>query len=79
VSADVGTQDVTALMRAHADAMARWRNLTQDKTYGSRVKNGQIQLVRVTYDAKGKSSVEECSAWIDADKWLDQMNTWCSQ
>jgi hypothetical protein len=75
----VKTQDAVGLMQKHADAMARWRNITQDKTYGSQVKNGQIQLVSVTYDAKGKSTVEPCSGWIDADKWLDQMNAWCSQ
>jgi len=56
-----------------AEAMNAYRQLTGDNSYGSRVRRGQLQLVRVTYDASGASSVESCSDWIASDKWLDFM------
>ena len=61
-----------------AEAMNAYRQLTQDRSYGSRLKQGKAQLVRVEYDGKGKSTVSECSPWIPVNQWLDYMNALCA-
>lgn len=41
-----------------------------DKFLGSRVEAGKYQLVRTTYQAKGKSTVQELSGWMTADEFI---------
>lgn len=38
--------------------------LAQAKGMAVRAENGKVQLVSVTYDAKGKSTVGEQSGWL---------------
>jgi len=58
-----------------AAAMNGYRELTQDASYGSRVENGRMQLVRVTFDERGKSQIEECSEWMPVGEWLAFMDS----
>lgn len=46
------------------------RELTQDKSYGSRVQQGKFQLVRVTYNERGASTVEPQSDWMDYEQFV---------
>ena len=72
----ISMNDPIAQMIAHAEAMNAYRQLTQDQTFGSRVNCGKAQLVRVTYDAKGKSTVTPCSEWVPVNQWLSKMAEW---
>jgi len=40
------------------------RQRTGDKTIGATVNAGKIQIVRVTFNAKGKSTVAPASDWL---------------
>lgn len=53
-----------------AEEMEAYRQLTQDRAFGSRVQSGKMQLVRVTYDAKGKSTVAPRGPWVPVEQWL---------
>ena len=50
------------LLIGQATTAARKR--TGDNTIGTSVKNGQIQIVRVTFAADGKSTVQAVSSWM---------------
>lgn len=57
-----------------ATVSARTRML--DKTIATQVKAGQVQITRVTYNNKGKSTVLPVSGWMsvtDAVEFLDRM------
>lgn len=53
-----------------AEEMVAYQQLTQDAAFASRVEDGKMQLVRVTYDASGKSTVEERGPWVPVAEWL---------
>ena len=38
--------------------------IAKSKGYAVRAENGRVQLVKVTYDANGKSTVTEASGWM---------------
>jgi len=50
------------LLIGQATAAARKR--TGDNTIGTSVKNGQIQIVRVSFATDGKSKVQAVSNWM---------------
>lgn len=56
------------------EVVQNYQHLTQCKEFGSRVEAGKYQLVRVSYDDKGKSTVEECSPWLPLAEWLKWMD-----
>ena len=39
--------------------------LAKQKGFAVRAEKGLVQLVTVTYNAAGKSTVKECSGWMD--------------
>lgn len=43
------------------------RARTGDNSIGTHVKQGKTQIVRVTYDDKGKSTVTPASDWMASD------------
>lgn len=52
------------------------RNRTGDGTIGTRVEKGLFQVVRVTYNGAGKSTVSQVNNFSSADqtiKFLDSM------
>ena len=49
-----------ALRNATLDARVRM----QDNTIGTRVEAGKLQLIRVTYDRRGVSTVAPFSGWM---------------
>lgn len=54
------------------------RKRTNDRTITTRVKCGMFQVVRVTYDHTGKSSVKPCGDWLtigDAIALLETLDT----
>lgn len=64
------------LMAALQKATAAARERTADKTISTQTKDGKVQVTRVTYDAKGKSTVSPVSEWLDAADavaYLDRM------
>jgi len=64
------------LMAALQKATVAARERTADKTIATQVKAGKVQVTRVTYDAKGTSTVSPVSAWLDgfeAVAFLDGM------
>ena len=67
--------DFLKFLSDSAAAMLNYQHLTQDKRYGSRALNGKVQLVRVEYDANGKSTVTPCSRWIKTKNWLKFMRS----
>lgn len=46
------------------DALARARERTMRADLGTRVKSGLVQVVRVTYDDRGRSSVDALSDFL---------------
>ena len=52
--------NLAALRIATLDARVRM----QDNTIGTRVEAGKLQLVRVTYDGRGVSTVAPFSDWM---------------
>ena len=65
-------------LQAFSAAMHNYQHLTQDKRFASRVKDGKIQLVRVEYDTKGRSTVTPCSRWVKVQNWLSFMDRLCA-
>lgn len=59
-----------ALQKATTEARAR----LGDKTIGTQVKDGKVQVIRVTYDAKGKGSVSPVTDWLAADAAVSYLN-----
>lgn len=57
-------QALAAIQKATLAARKR----TGDRSIGTRVKSGRLQVVRVTYDGKGKATVTPCSEWMAADQ-----------
>jgi hypothetical protein len=58
-----------ATLRDIAAATLRLRERTGDRTIGTRVRGGMVQIVRVTYDATGKATVEALSPYAPAG-WI---------
>jgi len=56
------TQKLSDMLRALRDARAR----TGDRSIATRVKRGAFQVVRVTHDARGRSTVAPVSEYGDA-------------
>ena len=50
-------------------------NLAKSKGYDTRVKNGKMQFVLVTYHSNGKSTVSEKSAFVPFDIAIDLLNS----
>lgn len=63
-------KETACFLKQCSEEMDAYRQLTQDQSFGSRVKGGKIQLVHVTYDAKGKSTVEPRGPWVPTAQWL---------
>jgi len=64
------------LMAALQKATVAARERTADKTIATQVNAGKVQVTRVTYDAKGTSTVSPVSAWLDGSEavaFLDGM------
>lgn len=53
-----------------AEEMEAYRQLTQDRAFAARVKAGKMQLVYVTYDQRGRSTVEQRGPWVPCAQWL---------
>lgn len=52
------------------------RRRTQDKTIATQAKNGMLQVIRVTYNAKGKATIVPVTDFLmhaDAVEFLGQM------
>lgn len=65
-------QAFAPIQRATLEARAR----LGDKSIGTTIKQGRLQVVRVTYNAKGRSTVVPVSDWLampDAVKFLDAL------
>lgn len=60
---DAETSDGGAFLRIHRATMAA-RERTGDRTVSTRVKQGRIQIVRVTYGPRGKSTITPVSDWV---------------
>lgn len=60
-------------LMAIRSAVTAYQQLTQDKSYGSRVEQGKVQLVRVTYNPDSTSNVEPCSEWLAIPDFLKHM------
>jgi len=43
------------------------RERTGDKTIATQAKAGKTQIIRVTYDAKGKATITPVSDWMSPD------------
>ena len=50
------------------------RQRTGDNAIGTRVKKGKFQIVRVTFDAKGKCTETELSAWLAGPDLIPALN-----
>ena len=61
---------IIELQRATQAARAR----LDDRTIGTRVKNGMFQIVAVQYDDSGRSSVKPLTKWQTADQCIDKLN-----
>jgi hypothetical protein len=65
-------QTLAALQKSTVAARER----LGDKTIGTQAKDGKVQVIRVTYDAGGKSAVVPVSDWMlptEAAAFLDGM------
>lgn len=51
------------------------RTRTGDKTIATRVKAGKFQIVKVTYNAKGKASVTSVSDFADAESTINSLKS----
>jgi len=50
------------------------RHRMDDKSIGTRVKQGMFQIVRVEYGARGNSTVTELSAWLEGHELIPALN-----
>lgn len=46
-----------------------------DKTIGTQAKAGALQVIRVTYDAKGKATIVPVSGFVSHAEALEILNT----
>ena len=63
------------------DATIAARERTGDVTIGTRVQNGRIQLVRVTYPSgkRGASTVIPASGWLAPADAIARLDAWYGQ
>lgn len=54
---------------------AQLSKLAKSKGYDTRVQNGKVQYVLVTYHSNGKSIVSEKSAFVPFDIAIDLLNS----
>lgn len=62
-----------ALAQIQAATLAA-RTRTGDATIGTQVKAGKVQIVRVTYNAKGKSTVTPASDFLPIPEAVAALN-----
>lgn len=61
------------LREVQAATMAA-RTRLKDKTIGTQVKAGKLQVIRVTYDAKGKATINPVTGFVSHSEAIKTLN-----
>lgn len=56
------------------DAVKEARLRTGDRSIGTQLEQGRLQVIRVTYTAKGTSTISPITGWLAADAALAAIN-----
>ncbi len=66
--------NVMKIMAQFRTALTVAQEHTGDRSLSTNVKQGKIQICRVTYDKKGKSTVTPVTDYLPFDEALDYLN-----